>query len=97
MVVAVLVGALAGVIGFAPLLVGLTMTKKTTATSNFGPMTILIMSLIASFVLMFAMAIICVNVARDYALPFVLAEAVALSVVAIVFGLIKLKSNGKGR
>lgn len=86
MAVAVLCGALAGFVGFLPLLFGLRQTRKVTATSNFGHMSILLISLIISFVLMFVFAIICVNVARDVAMPFVLAEALALSVTAIVFG-----------
>lgn len=86
MAVAIVCGAIAGIIGFVPLIVGLRMTRKVTATSNFGHMSILLLSLIISFVLMFAFAIICVNVARDVAMPFVLAEAVALSVFAIAFG-----------
>lgn len=86
MAAAVLIGVLAGFIGFMPLLVGLRQTRKVTATSNFGHMSILLISLVISFALMFAFAIICVNVARDVAMPFVLAEALALSVTAIVFG-----------
>lgn len=96
-VLAVLCGLLSGVVGFLPLLVGLRMTKKVTATSNFGYMSILIISLVISFIVMFALAIICVNVARDYAMPFVLAEAVALSLVAIVFGFKRLRSKDKER
>ncbi|MCI9129947.1 MAG: hypothetical protein HFJ65_06545 [Eggerthellaceae bacterium] len=86
MVAAIVCGALAGLVGFLPLVVGLRMTRKVTATSNFGHMSILLISLIISFALMFLFAIACVNLARDVAMPFVLAEAVALSVVAIVFG-----------
>ena len=86
MALAVLGGVLAGIIGFMPLVVGLRMTKKVTATSNFGHMSILLLSLLVSFAIMFAFAILCVNLARDVAMPFVLAEAVTLSVVAIVFG-----------
>lgn len=84
-------------VGFLPLLVGLNMTKKVTSTSNFGHMSILILSLVVSFVVMFALAVLCVVVARDYAMPFVLAEAVALSVVAIAFGVVRSRSNSKER
>ncbi len=94
MAAAIVCGALAGIIGFLPLIAGLRMTRKVTATSNFGHMSILLLSLIISFVLMFAFAIICVNVARDVAMPFVLAEAVALSVFAIAFG-VKRTLTGK--
>lgn len=94
---AIICGALAGVVGFVPLLVGLEKTKKVTSTSNFGHMAILIISLVISFALMFAFAIACALIARDLALYFVLAEAVALSVVAIVFGAKRLRNNSKER
>lgn len=90
-------GLLAGVVGFAPLLVGLHMTRKVTATSNFGYMSILIFSLIISFIVMLGLAMLCVFIARDYAMPFVLSEAVALSASAIAFGVRKLVSNRKER
>ena len=86
MALAIVLGAVSGVVGFLPLFIGLRLTKRVTATSNFGYMSILIISLIVSFALLFVFAIVCVNVARDIALPFALAEAVALSVTAIVFG-----------
>ena len=86
MVAAIICGALAGIVVFATLLIGLRQTRKVTATSNFGHMSILLVSLVISFALMFAFVIICANVARDVALPFVLAEAVALSATAIIFG-----------
>lgn len=94
MVAAILCGVIAGVVGFLPLLVGLRLTRKVTATSNFGHMSILIISLIISFVIMFACAIACVQLARDVAMPFVLAEAVALSVTAVVFGVIRQRGTG---
>lgn len=97
MIIAVILGLVAGVIGFSPLLIGLNMTKKVTATSNFGHMSILIISLIISFAIMFAAAIICATVARDVALFFVLAEAIALSIVAIVFGFKRIGGKGKER
>ncbi len=97
MVLAIICGLLAGVIGFLPLVIGLNKTKKVTATSNFGHMAILIISLVISFVVMFAFAIGCVFIARDVALFFVLAEAVALSAAAIIFGVKRFKDNGKGR
>ena len=97
MVIAIVCGALAGIVGFLPLLAGLRLTRRVTATSNFGYMSILIIALIVSFAIMFAFAGICIAVARDLAMPFVLSEAVALSVVAIVFGLSRLKRNGNER
>ena len=86
MAIAILLGAVLGVVGFIPLFIGLRLTKHVTATSNFGYMSILIISLVVSFVLLFVFAILCAMFFRDVALPFALAEAVGLSVCAIVFG-----------
>ena len=97
MVIAIVCGVLAGAVGFLPLLVGLRLTRKVTATGNFGPMAILIISLIVSFAVMFAFAGICIAVARDMAMPFVLSEAVALSVAAIAFGFARLRKDGNER
>ena len=97
MVVAIVCGLLSGVVGFVPLFIGLRLTKRVTATSNFGYMSILIISLVVSFGIMFGIAAICIAVARDMAMPFVLSEAVALSIVAIVFGFKRLRSNGNER
>lgn len=90
MATAIALGLLAGALGFVPLVFGLRMTKRTTATSNFGPMAILMLCLLVSFALLFAAAVICIQVARDFALPFVLAEAVALCVVTIGFGISRI-------
>lgn len=89
MIAAIIGGALAGFVGFSPLLVGLRMTRKVTRTSNFGHMSILLLALIASFILLALFAFLCIFIAREVALPFVLAEALALSVAAIVFGVRK--------
>lgn len=97
MVLAIILGALAGVLGFLPLFIGLRIARRVTTTSNFSHMSILIIALIASFILMFALAIVCVSVARDVAIFFVLAEAVALSIAAIVFGIMRSRNNGRER
>lgn len=91
MALAIILGLLSGVVGFAPLFIGLRLTKRVTATSNFGYMSILLIALVVSFALMFAFAIVCVNVAREVAIPFVLAEAFALSIMAIVFGIMRTR------
>ena len=90
MAVAIALGLLAGAVGFVPLAFGLRMTKRVTSTSNFGPMAILMLCLLVSFVILFASAILCVTLARDLALPFALAEAVALCVVTIGFGVSRI-------
>jgi len=90
MAVDVVLGALAGVLGFAPLALGLRLTKRTTATSNFGPMAILMLCLLVSFAILFASAIACVTLARDVVLYFALAEAISLCVVTIGFGVSRI-------
>ncbi len=67
------------------------------AYSNAARMVVLMLCLVASFALMFAFAMVCANVAHDVALFFVLAEAVALSLVAIVFGVLKSKRTSEER
>lgn len=90
MVGAVVLGALSGIVGFLPLPVGLRLTKKVTETSNLGHMGLLLLSVLASFVVLFATMLACLFLVRDLALPFVLAEAIALIVAAIVFGIVTL-------
>lgn len=87
MAAAIILGLVAGALGFVPLLIGLRMTKKVTETSNFGHMAILMLALLISFVILFVTAIVCINVARDLVLYFVLSEAVGLCVVTIGFGI----------
>lgn len=89
MALAIVLGALAGALGFAPLFIGLRLTRKTTATSPVGPMAVLMLSLVVSFVLVFVLAIAFVSWDKPHGLPFVLAEVLCLSAVAIAFGIHK--------
>ena len=90
MALAIVLGLLAGAVGFAPLVFGLHRVKHMTDSGNLGHMGVLMLCLIASFVLMFVFAVICITVNRDAALPFVLSEAGALSLTAIGFGVSRL-------
>lgn len=90
MAVAVVLGALSGIVGFLPLLFGLRMARKATSTSNLGHMGALLLGVLLSFVILFAAAFACIIAVRDLALPFALAEVLALIVVAIAYGVIKL-------
>ena len=85
MAVAIVLGALAGAAGFAPLFAGLRMTRRVTDTSNLGHAGVLL-----SVAVLFVTAIACALLAREFVLPFVLAEVVALSVAAIGFGVSNL-------
>lgn len=90
MVVAIVLGAVAGFVGFLPLFAGLRLTKQVTETSNLGHMGALLLSVFASFIILFASTIGCIFIARDLLLPFALAEVAALSVTAICFGVTRL-------
>lgn len=87
MAIAIVLGLLTGAVGFIPLLIGLRLTRRVTATSNFGYMSILILCLIASFGMLVVFAGICLYVNRELAAPFVFSEAVGLSVFAIAYGI----------
>ena len=87
---AILIGAVVGVLGFLPLYGGLRLARRATATSNLGQMGACLLGLIASFVLLAAASAICAAVARPQTLPFVLAEAIALSASAICFGIARM-------
>lgn len=89
MVIAVLLGVVSGILAFAPLIFGLRMTRKVTQTSNFGHASILLLSILVSFVILAVTAFLCITFARDMVLGFVIAEALALSISAIVFGVYK--------
>lgn len=87
MVIAVLLGVISGALAFVPLFLGLRASRKVTQTSNFGHAAILLLAVLASFLILAITAALCINFARDVVLPFVVAEALALSVSAIAFGL----------
>lgn len=84
-----MLGVISGILAFAPLGVGLRASRKVTRTSNFGHASILLLSVLASFAVLIVPVVICITWARDVVLPFVLAEAIALSASAIVFGIVK--------
>ena len=86
MVAAVVLGIIAGVVSFLPLVLGLRATKHVTRTSNFGHMGILLLSLLVSIIILFGALIACILIARDLVFPFSLAEVLALVVAAIAFG-----------
>ena len=88
MAVAIVLGALAGAAGFAPLFAGLRMTRRVTDTSNLGHAGALLLGVLLSVAVLFVTAI--ALLAREFVLPFVLAEVVALSVAAIGFGVSNL-------
>ena len=83
----VCLGALAGVLGFLPLIGATVAVKHVTSTSNFSHVTILILALLGSMIVLAGSVIICVAVNRQDVLAFVGAEAAGLVASAVVFGL----------
>ena len=61
-----------------------------TDTSNLGHAGALLLGVLLSVAVLFVTAIACALLAREFVLPFVLAEVVALSVAAIGFGVSNL-------
>lgn len=90
MVLAVLIGLAVGALGFMPLIAGRNLARKATATSNLGQAGGLLLGVFGSLAVLFIPAVICIVVARDMAVAMVLAEAGALIVVTIVYGVLRL-------
>ena len=67
----VCLGALAGVLGFLPLIGATVAVKHVTSTSNFSHVTILILALLGSMIVLAGSVIICVAVNRQDVLAFV--------------------------
>ena len=94
MLVAIIAGLMVGAVGFIPLFIGLRMTRRVTRTSNFGHMAILLISLVISFGVLFALALVVnANAPKDCAMAFAFCEAIGLSIGAIIFGLTRLKKK----
>ena len=83
----VLIGAIVGVLGFLPLFVCLKMSKNVTKTSNFGYGATLLLGVLTSLIILFVSVLICFFAFKDVVLPFVLAAAITLCVVAIGYGI----------
>ena len=89
MVLAVLVGAIVGIVGFAPLVFGMNKARNATPTSNLGHAGSLLLGVLISFVVIGAAMVICALFFRDVAILFVLAEAAGLAATAVAFGISK--------
>ena len=86
MAIAIVLGALSGLVGFLPLLFGLRMTRKTVSAGLVGSMMVLFLGIVVSFVILVMTAVVCIAFDRGLGLPFVAAEVIALSTVAIAYG-----------
>ena len=81
MAVAIVLGALAGAAGFAPLFAGLRMTRRVTDTSNLGHAGALLLGVLLSVAVLFVTAIACALLAREFVLPVVLAASKRLTII----------------
>ena len=87
---AILAGAIVGFVAFAPLVFGMNLARKATATSNFGHAGSLLLGVLGSFVILAVAVVVCIAFFRGLVLPFVLAEAGALFVAAVAFGVSRM-------
>ena len=87
---AVLAGIVVGAAAFAPLVYGMNLARRATATSNFGYAGALLLGVLGSFVLLAVAVVICIVFFRDLVFSFVLAEVIALTVAAIMFGVSRM-------
>ena len=90
MILAVVLGLVAGLLGFLPLFAGIRVVARMDAQSSaVGYLTPVLLALGGSLVILAFATIACVAVARSLALYFVLAEAGMLIGVTLVFGFVK--------
>lgn len=90
MAAAIVIGLVVGALGFMPLVAGLKLARKATATSNLGEAGGLLLGVFGSFAVLLIPAVICIVVARDMTVALVLAEACALVIAAVVYGVSRL-------
>ena len=87
--VAVVVGVIVGVAGFAPLIFGMNKARMASPTSNFGHAASLLLGVLLSFIVLAVGVVLCVVLARDFVVPFALGAAGGLIVAAVAFGISK--------
>lgn len=90
MALAVIAGVFSGAVCLALMFAGIFMTKRMGAQSSAaGYVTPILVSVGGSLVVLALSTVVCVVVARDYLLPFAVAEACTLVVVALGYGIAK--------
>ncbi|MDD6785808.1 MAG: hypothetical protein PUD81_06125 [Eggerthellales bacterium] len=88
LVIAIVLGALVGAVGFVPMLkLSTRMRKMMAEKNNVGSVGLLLLSLAVSFLVMILVILVVAKLAKDVLLPFVLALALGLSATAIVYGI----------
>ena len=88
LVIAIVLGAMVGAVGFVPTLkLSTRMRKMMAEKNNVGSVGLLLLSLAVSFLVMILVILVVAKLAKDVLLPFVLALALGLSATAIVYGI----------
>lgn len=88
LVIAFVLDALVGAVGFIPTLkLSTRMRKMMAEKNNVGSVGLLLLSLAVSFLVMILVILVVAKLAKDVLLPFVLALALGLSATAIVYGI----------
>lgn len=90
MALAIILGALSGVAAFLPLYGGLKLVRRAAGKEGASEAVILVLAFVLSLVVLMVTAILCWVFAEDLLVPFGLAEAIALCVSAIVYGVWKM-------
>ena len=88
-VVTAVIGLIVGVAAFAPLVFGMNKARLATPTSNFGHAGSLLLGVLISFVVLGVAVVLCVLLARDFAVPFTVGAAAGLVAAAVVFAVTK--------
>ena len=96
MFIAIVLGVVAGLISYLPYILATAKIKKQDVKEGISGLAgWFFFAILGSFVILFACILICIKVARDFALPFTLASIVALFIMVIIFGVIIPKRNNR--
>lgn len=93
MVLAIVIGALAGFVGFLPLFIALRLSRRSLSTTAMNAALYGLVGVFISLVVLIVEMIVCAMVARSLILPFGLAEMLTLIVSTAIYVAYK---NGLG-
>ena len=88
---AIALGIVVGAAGYVPYVFAKRQSRNTDPSKPLGYTGWFFFAILVSFVVLFAGIAVCAMVAREFVLPFAIAEVAALFALVIVFGLVKPK------
>lgn len=91
----VLLGAIAGVLGFLPLFCALRASKKVSPHSNLGYGALLMLGVFASLLILIVVVLLCYFFAREELIRFVLSTAITLIIITVVYGIYTVVKRNK--